>query len=114
MTAHREEGERSAGLGRIDYSQAPKAVYYIASTGDKWRVHDCAMIDGKLRRVGLPGAERATSRVFVGPDGVKKLYRRQPREIWEATPAHLDRQLVKAEYLPTETFNPRDRDPDRR
>ncbi len=88
------------GLGRMDYSQAPAAVYYIASTGDRWRVHDCVMHEGKLRRIGLPGAERATARVFVAESGVRKLYRRLPREIWEATPAHLDRQLTTAEYLP--------------
>lgn len=111
MTRAPETFPPDRGLGRIDYSQAPQAVYYIASTGDKWRVHDCAIIDGRLRRVGLPGAEAATSRVFVGPDGVKKLYRRKPREIWEATPAHLDRQLVTAEYLPTVPFDPRTRDP---
>lgn len=104
--ASRRGDGANAGLGSIDYSQAPRAVYYVHSTGDRWRVHDCVVEGGRVKRVGLPGAERATCRVFVAATGVKKLYRRLPREIWEATPAHLNRQLASAEFLATAAFRP--------
>jgi hypothetical protein len=89
------------GLGSIDYSQAPKAVYYIASTGDRWRVHDCVVKDGKPVRIGLPDTEGATCRVFVAATGVKRYYRRLKGEVWRATPAQLDRQLAASEFLAT-------------
>lgn len=97
------------GLGRIDYSQAPRAIYFVASTGDRWRVHDCVIADGKPVRVGLPATERATCRVFVASTGVKKVYLRRPREVWRLTAAQLDRQLTAAEFLATEAFAPQDR-----
>lgn len=96
----------SPGLESIDYSHAPKAVYYVPSTGDRWREHGCVLERGKLWRVGLSGAERSTSRVFVAKSGVRKLYRRVPRDIWEATAADLDRQRTVAEYSATMTFIP--------
>lgn len=106
MTRRRDDADTAVGLGSIDYSHSPRAVYYIDGAGERWRVHDCVFEDGKLRRVGLPGTPRATRRVFVNAAGVKRLYVRTPREIWEATEAHLARQLANAGYLPTELFLP--------
>lgn len=97
------------GLGRVDYSQAPKAIYYIASTGDRWRVHDCVVRAGKPVRIGLPDSDGATCRVFVAATGVKKLYLRQRGEIWRCTPAQLDRQLMASEFLATTAFVPEQR-----
>lgn len=87
------------GLGSIDYSQAPTAVYYIASTGERWRVHDCVIRDGKPVRIGLPDSDGATGRVFVSAAGLKRYYRRLKGEVWRATPAQLDRQLAASEFL---------------
>lgn len=86
------------GLGSIDYSQAPRAVYYFASTGERWRVHDCVIRDGKPVRIGLPDSDGATGRVFVA-NGVNRYYRRLKGEVWPATPAQLDRQFAASEFL---------------
>lgn len=85
------------GNGRLEYA-AKGAVYWISPTGDRWRVHDCVMKDGVLARVPME-SEDATFRVFVAETGVKKLYRRQPRELWTLTPARCERQLSAAEFL---------------
>lgn len=99
MTTLHTLGRRDAGLGRVDYSQAPRAVYFVASTGDRWRVHDCRVELGRVARVGLPGMDGATHRVFVAPGGEKKVYRRLPGEVWRETAAQLDRQLVAAQVI---------------
>ncbi len=101
MPAETDRPPPNRGLGSIDYSQAPRAVYYIDGAGERWRVHDCVFERGRYRRVGLPGAEAATCRVFVSSAGVKRSYTRLRREIWEATEAHLARQLASAGFMPT-------------
>lgn len=99
-----------AGLGRLDYSQAPAAVYFVAATGDRWRVHDCVMEGGRLVRLGSPDNPRAAYRVFVAETGVRKLYTRLKGEVWRLTPAQCDRQLTAAEFLgQTPDFNAADR-----
>jgi len=95
-----EAFRRDPGLGRIDYRQAPTAVYFVAATGDRWRIHDCRMEGGRLVRFPTPGAEAAEYRVFVAATGVKKLYRRTKGELWRLTEAQLDRQLLASEFLP--------------
>lgn len=94
-----EAFRRDAGLGRLDYSQAPAAVYFVAGTGDRWRIHDCRMVDGRLRPFPTPGAAAAQYRVFVAETGVRKVYTRTKGEIWRLTEAQLDRQLAAAEFL---------------
>ena len=97
-------------LGRVDYSRAPAAVYFVTGEGSRWRVHDCVVRAGKPVRAGLPGVQGATCRVFVAANGVKRLYHFAKGEhAWKATAAQLDRQLVGAEYLATEAFRPEER-----
>ncbi len=98
------------GNGRLEYRAGPPAaVYYVAPHGDRWRVHDCVMKGKKLTRVPIE-SEAATSRVFVAETGVKKLYRRKPRELWTLTPARCERQLLESEFLGTlPDFNASDR-----
>ncbi len=96
------EREPDRGTGRLRYQAMPAATYYIAQgEAGVWRIHDCVMVDGALRRVELEHP-RATYRVFVGrPDtgGVRKLYRFRPREIRKLSPAACERQLLESEFL---------------
>lgn len=86
------------GLGSIDHSQAPRAVYYTTSTGERWRVLDCVVRDGKPVRIRLPDSNGPSDRVFVAANGVKRYYRRLKGEVWRATPAQLDRKLAASEF----------------
>ena len=56
-----------------------------------------------------PPNAKATARVFVAANGVKKLCRftrGEGRSLWES---RLEEQLRRAEYLATEKFNPEER-----
>jgi hypothetical protein len=100
------------GNGHVDHSQAPAAVYYVTAEGTRWRVHDCIVRGGKPIRIGLPGREGASCRVFVAKNNVKKLYRFARGELsWKATADQFDRQLAAAEFLATEAFQPAERTP---
>lgn len=98
------------GVGRVVYTVDPPRLYFhTAGELGVWRVYDCVFEDGRLRPLGMPPKAGATRRVFVSETGVRKVYRRQPGEVWRDTAATFDRQLLAAEFLATSAFNPLDR-----
>jgi hypothetical protein len=75
--------------------QQPPATYYVDPEGVRWRVVDCVMVGGRLRRTALE-SPRATCRVFIDRQGLKRLHGRQPHEIWRIVPTVCLRQLRHA------------------
>lgn len=99
-----------AGMGRLEWVVGPPpAVYYVAHEGSRWRIHDCVLAGRRLTRVPTE-SEAATCRLFVAETGMKKLYRRRPRELWPLTPARCERQLMEAELLGQPPEQSRDSD----
>jgi hypothetical protein len=87
----------------------PPKRYFPAVDGTVWRVHDCVFEKGRFRPVDTANA-KTTSRVFVAANGVKKSYRFTRGESHELTESRLEAQLQKAGYLPTERYNPSERE----
>ena len=84
-------------------------VYFTASDGSCWRVYDTWMAGGK-HAVATPPRVRAQSRAFVSADGVRKLCRFNRGEARSLTPALLEQQLRRAEYLATKKYDPSERE----
>lgn len=87
---------------------AATGVVYLEVDGIRWRVHDCVFEGGRFRPVSLANA-KATSRIFVAANGVKKSYRFTRGERRELTAARLEAQLGGAGYLPVEQYDPSER-----
>lgn len=87
-----------------------EVVYFTDADGVKWRVYDCVLVRGKgtLRRGRAD--ERATHRVFVAANGVKRSYRFTRGETHRLTVTLLAVQLRQAGYLPTEHYDPNTRE----
>ena len=83
-------------------------MYYVEASGEKWRLYDCVMKEGKLRRVDL-GSRAAICRVFVSPDKTRLAYMRRRGEDLPVTAIDCRRMLAAAEYLATEAFRPEER-----
>ena len=85
------------------------AARYFTLAGARWRVHDCTFSAGRFRRCETTPSSKATTRVFVAANGVKKAYRFTPGEIHELSESRLAAQLRTAEYLGSEKFDPKGR-----
>jgi hypothetical protein len=86
----------------------PDPVRFVAADGVEYRVLDAAMRAGKLI-VANPPVPWATSRVFRPREGPRRLYTFAKGESRAPEPVALEQQLRAAEYLPTESFDPRER-----
>lgn len=87
-------------LPRLEHQVKPPAMYFLAEDGSRWRILDCVMAGGALRLTALE-SPRATCRIFIDRRGSRRLYGRQPREIWKLVPALLQAQLLRASAADT-------------
>lgn len=87
-------------LPRLEHQVKPPAMYFLAVDGSRWRILDCVMAGGTLRRTALE-SPRAICRIFIDRRGGRRLYGRQPREIWKLVPALVQRQLMIASVADT-------------
>ncbi len=90
-------------------SRSSGKLYFSAADGSVWRVHDCVFERGGFRRVATASA-RATSRVFVAANGLKRSPRFTRGESRERTESRLEAQLQKAGYPGSEKFDAKGRD----
>jgi len=84
--------------GRIEHQVSPPCTYYVAADGERWRVIDCIMTGGYLRRTSLESA-RASCRVFLSRTGLKRLCGRQQNEVWTLSPQVCQRQLGRSSVV---------------
>ena len=82
-------------LPRLEHQVKPPGIYLLAEDGSRWRLMDCIMVGGKLRRATLESV-RATCRLFMDRTGTMRQYGRKPREDWRILPSLLQRQLQEA------------------
>lgn len=78
---------------------------YLEVDGERWRVHDCALLKGGLKRLPTPSS-RAKYRVFVAADGRRRAHLFTWREIREITASKLEVQFRRAGYLGTKNGEP--------
>lgn len=81
-------------LPRLEHQVKPPKVYLVALDEARWRIVDCVMTQGTLRRTALE-SPRATCRIFLRGE-VMRHYGRKPRESWKLIPATLQQQLDRS------------------
>jgi len=91
-------------------NRAGESIYFSAADGARWRVHDCTFAGGRFTRCATTPSAKATSRVFVAANGVKKSYRFTKGEIHELSESRLEAQLRGAGYLATAQYDPSERE----
>ena len=82
----------------FDHSSQP--VYFTDAAGVRYRVFDAVMRAGETI-VANPPASWAKFRIFRPAEGSRRLYYFQPGEPRAPDAAELERQLRRAEFLPT-------------
>ena len=79
-------------------------VYWTDAERERWRVYDTSYHAHK-NTIHPPGDARATSRIFVPRDGVKRVHAFAKGEPRALTDEHLARQLRGSGYLAHEKFD---------
>lgn len=88
-------GPTNSAVPRVERQLDPTVVLFVAEDETRFRVMDCIMVNGQLRRLRLE-SPRATCRIFLGRRGEMLHYGRKPRETWTISPEALQRQLRAA------------------
>jgi hypothetical protein len=80
-------------------------IYRMDAEGNRWRIYDVSYHD-RRNMVYRPGVPQARTRIFVPPEGAKRIHTFAKGESRALTDEHLERQLRSAGYVAREKFDP--------